>query len=69
MSKTGIKLENSEGGGVAYLFLPEHPGKGMPAITAKQISLHSVIDNYKGPGIFLDFDKDGRVIGVEVFLD
>ena len=69
MSKTEIKLERNEDGDMAYLFLPKHPGKGKPGITVKQISLHSVIADYQGPEIFLDFDKDGVIIGMEFLLD
>lgn len=69
MSKAGINLEKNEDGNMAYLFLPEHPGKGKRGVTVKQILLHSVIANYKGPEIVLDFDKDGVIIGMEFLLN
>lgn len=69
MSKLGIKLEKNEDGDMAYLFLPEHPGKGKAGVVTKQVSLHSVIANYQGPEIFLDFDKNGVIIGIEFLLD
>ena len=69
MSESEIKLEKNEDGDMAYLFLPAHPGKGAPGITTKQISLHSIIVNYQGPEIFLDFDKNGVIIGMEFILD
>ncbi|MGJ0626027.1 DUF2283 domain-containing protein [Xenorhabdus bovienii] len=67
MSKTGMRLESNED--VAYVFLPKHPGKGVSGVTAKQIPLHSIISNYQGPEIFLDFDKSGEIIGLEFLFD
>ena len=51
---------------VAYLMLPGHPGKGTPGIVAKQISLADKIEGYKGPDVYLDFDKEGQLIGIEI---
>lgn len=65
MMKVKARLENNKDGDMAYLFMPKHPGKGIPGVTAKQISLHSIIPNYQGPEIFLDFDKSGEIIGME----
>ena len=53
----------------AYLYLPDHPGEGKQACVTKQISLGSIINNYKGPDIYLDFDKSGVLIGIELLLD
>ncbi|WP_411705599.1 DUF2283 domain-containing protein [Edaphovirga cremea] len=64
-----IKLETNDDGDMAYLYLPKHPGKGIAGVTAKQISLHTVVEGYQGPEIFLDFDKNGVMIGMELFLD
>ncbi|MDV5354746.1 DUF2283 domain-containing protein [Enterobacter asburiae] len=69
MSKAKVKLESNKDGDMAYLFLPKHPGKGIPGITVKQISLHSIINSYQGPEIILDFDKDGEIIGMEFLFD
>lgn len=69
MSKTKIKLESNKDGDMAYLFLPKHPGKSISGITAKQISLHSIISDYHGPEIILDFDKSGEIIGMEFLFD
>lgn len=49
---------------VAYLYLPGHPGRGVPGV-AKQVRLSSLL-TYKGPDLFLDFDCDGQLVGVEV---
>lgn len=69
MIKAKMKLESNEDGDLAYLFLPKHPGKGVPGVTVKQYFLHSLIGNYQGPEIVLDFDKDGEIIGMEFMFD
>jgi hypothetical protein len=51
---------------VAYLYLPGHAGRGTPAV-AKQVRLSSLL-TYKGPDLFLDFDADGQLVGVEVLV-
>jgi hypothetical protein len=65
----GIKLETNDDGDMAYVYLPNHPGKGVAGVIVKQISLHALIDNYQGPEVFLDFDKNDVMIGMELFLD
>ncbi|MBW5894708.1 DUF2283 domain-containing protein [Pectobacterium polaris] len=52
---------------MAYLFLPSHPGKGKAGVAVKQVALQSIMDNYQGPEIYLDFDSDGNIIGMEFF--
>ncbi|ASY80524.1 DUF2283 domain-containing protein [Pectobacterium polaris] len=54
---------------MAYLFLPSHPGKGKAGVAVKQVALQSIMDNYQGPEIHLDFDSNGNIIGMEFFLD
>jgi len=51
---------------IAYITLPGHPGKGTTNIVQKQISVRDVIDEYKGPDVYLDFDHKGLLIGMEV---
>ena len=68
-SKNGIKLECSADGDVAYLYLPKHPGKDITGVSAKQVLLNSLINNYKGPEIILDFNKDREIIGMEFIFD
>lgn len=50
---------------VAYLTLPKHPGQGTPGAVRKQTRLLDLV-NYVGPDVFLDFDKDGNLIGIEL---
>lgn len=52
--------------GVGYLYLVDHPGAGTPGCVAKQVRILDLVKDYRGPDIYLDFDKDGRAIGVEV---
>ena len=50
---------------VGYLYLPTFPVKSEGCV-AKQISLHELIKNYKGSPIYLDFDKNENLIGIEI---
>ncbi len=49
---------------VAHVYLPGHPGPGAPG-AVKQVRLSSLVE-YKGPDLYLDFDGDGQLVGVEV---
>jgi len=53
---------------VGYLYLPYHPRPKVPKgkIIEKTISLSDLITDYKGPAIYLDFDKDDLLIGIEI---
>jgi uncharacterized protein YuzE len=66
---TNIKLEVNEDGDMAYLYLPKHPVKGTTGVVTKQIPLSSIVADYQGPEVFLDFDNNGAMIGFELFLD
>jgi hypothetical protein len=50
----------------AYLELFDHPHKAARGIVAKTVSLHELIENYDGPAINLDFNNDGKAIGIEI---
>ncbi len=50
---------------VAYLYLPDHPGRAAPGVVVKQVRLSSLL-KYTGPDLYLDFDAHGRLIGLEV---
>jgi hypothetical protein len=67
MAKGKIELRVSEGDGdVAYISLPDHPGKGTPGVVTKQLRLIAICGDYKGPDVYLDFDKDNCLIGIEI---
>ena len=53
----------------AYLKLPNFPKNDEAGIVSKQIRLLELIDNYKGPDIYLDIDHDGVLIGIEILVD
>ena len=59
----------SSGPDAGYLYLPGHPGPGHASSDFRQVPLHSLIANYKGPDLFLDIDVQGRAIGIEILLD
>lgn len=50
---------------VAYLSLPNHPGRGSPGVVSKQVRLLDLMQ-YVGPDIYLDLDESGRLIGLEI---
>lgn len=67
--KKKIELHLGAGGtGVAYVALPAHPGMGTPGVTGKQVRLRDLIPDYKGADLYIDFDKNGEVIGVEILV-
>jgi Protein of unknown function (DUF2283) len=51
---------------VAYISLPDHPGSGTFGAVARQVRLLDLCGGYKGPDIYLDFDKENRLVGIEV---
>jgi len=67
MSKKKIQLKISKDDtGVAYIYLPTHPGPGTTGVVHEQIEVSDFVDNYQGPSVYLDFDKVGRLIGIEI---
>ena len=67
MSQEPIQLKiSADDDEVAYLFLPNHPKQVVPGIVKKQTRLSDLIDGYKGPDIYLDFDEEGKMIGIEI---
>jgi len=51
---------------VAYVSLPGHPGRGAPGVVAKQVRLRDLVGDHGGFDVFLDFDRDGTLIGFEI---
>ncbi|WP_197532442.1 hypothetical protein [Symmachiella macrocystis] len=39
-----------------------------PGSVSKTIGLHEIIDDYQGPLVYLDFDGDKRLVGIEILL-
>jgi hypothetical protein len=58
---------DSPGAAVVELF--DHPHRIVPGIVAKSVGLDSIIfenGDQMTPRIWLDFDKDGRLISIEI---
>ena len=51
---------------VGYIYLPCHPGAGTPGAVDFQKNLRELIKDYKGPDVYLDFNSDNELIGVEI---
>jgi len=51
---------------VAYLYLPDHPGEGQAGCVSKQVRLSDLIAGLDGPDVYLDFDKNQKLIGIEI---
>ncbi|WP_197026649.1 DUF2283 domain-containing protein [Caulobacter sp. UNC358MFTsu5.1] len=61
-----VQLFRDSAAGASYLTLPLHPGRGTWGCVANTIPLDQIIEGYKGPDVNLDFDAQGRLIGIEV---
>ena len=53
----------------AYVYMPKHPKKVKFGIVDKTVGLRDLIENFQGPDLFFDFDKDGELIGIEILGD
>jgi uncharacterized protein YuzE len=51
---------------VAYLELRDYPLIPTPGVSKRTVNVHELIENYDGPSLFIDFDADGKAIGIEV---
>lgn len=60
-----ISQDNEDEEVVAYLTLPDHPGR-TPGVVQRHIRLRDLIGDYVGPDLFFDFDKSNALIGVEI---
>ena len=49
----------------AYLELADHPHALTPCVF-RTVRVHNLIEDYDGPGIAIDFDKQNRAIGIEI---
>lgn len=51
---------------VGYLYLPDHPRSNNKKVVERQLELRELVSGYRGPDIYLDFDTELRLIGIEV---
>jgi len=49
-----------------YVALAACLGPDTPHVGCYQKGLHELIDNYQGPLIYLDFNSEGRLFGIEI---
>ena len=61
-----VTLKKDFGANASYLYLPDHPGAGSFGCAVKTVPLEQVVGDYAGPDIYLDFDSEGRLIGIEI---
>lgn len=66
MTNKIILMVSKDDQGVAYLYLPDHPGKGKKANIVNQIRLYDLVENYKGPDIYIDINEKGQAVGIEI---
>jgi hypothetical protein len=66
ISKMSLSISDDDDE-VGYLVLPGHPGQGTPRAVAKRVRLKDLV-TYTGADIHLDFDKDGKLIGLEILV-
>lgn len=62
-----VKLEISDDNqGVGYLYLPGHPKLTIPGLVKRTVSISKLLENYNGVPLYLDFDKNNKLIGIEI---
>ena len=63
-----LELAVDNTAGAAYLYLPDHPARGADSAgcVANTVCLEDLVPGYQGPDIYLDFDKNGVLIGMEI---
>ncbi len=67
MSIDNIQFEaSSTNTATAYIKLPGFPKQPTSGCVARTIGLHEIIEDYKGPRVYLDFDSKKELIGIEI---
>jgi hypothetical protein len=49
----------------AYVELADHPHRSTHCVK-RTVRIHTLIEDYQGPGIGIDFDENNRAIGIEI---
>ncbi|MHC2067359.1 DUF2283 domain-containing protein [Bremerella sp. T1] len=57
---------HEEGLSAAYLELADHPHELVSGLVKKTVQVHQLIPEYDGPGLAIDFDAEGKAIGIEI---
>ena len=50
----------------AYLELADHPHELIAGIVGRTVRLQEIIRDYDGPSMSVEFNQQGRVIGIEI---
>jgi hypothetical protein len=61
-----FRLKTYDFPGVAYLELLDHPVELVAGIVTRTVDVAYLIDNYVGPRIKINFDKENRPIGIGI---
>ena len=51
---------------MGYVYLPKHPKILTLGIVRRTIGLSDIMKDYKGIPVYLDFDEEGELIGIEI---
>jgi len=65
MNKIRVRISGRESE-TAYIKLPGHPKETITGIVKKTISLDELVDAYRGPRVYFDFDENDLLIGIEI---
>jgi hypothetical protein len=63
--KIVLRQDESEPG-AAYVELHDHPHADRPSLVARSVDIHSLIENFSGPRICVDFNHHGVAVGIEI---
>lgn len=66
MPESRIRLETTPDPGVVYLKLSGYPDAPSPGIVVKTLGLETLLPDYKGSQVYLDFNESGELIGIEI---
>lgn len=64
MNEPKIRISLNKSSDTLYVKLPGY--RIEPGIAAKTVDLSELVPDYVGPRIYLDFDEEGRLIGLEI---
>ncbi|MEK6237042.1 MAG: DUF2283 domain-containing protein [Planctomycetales bacterium] len=64
-SKKRIVLRTYEDYHQSYVELADHPHE-LRHCVFNTVRIHHLIDDYDGPEIQIDFDENGRAVGIEI---
>lgn len=50
----------------AYLELADHPHELVSGLVKRTVLVHQLIPDYDGPSLAIDFDVNGKAVGIEI---